>query len=124
MFAKRSQNIIDKFNSEDILRISKGANFFGQESIGSRQIRGNGVLILTSDELYFEMWVPKNRICRIQIRDILKIETTKWHLKKTKSRMLLKVVFTNKQGETDSGAWLVSDLNQWVYTLQGMIDRK
>jgi hypothetical protein len=124
MFAKRSKDIISKFNEVDILQIHAGANFFGQESKGLRQIRGNGVLILTEHELYFEMWVPKNRICRILIRDIIQIEITKWHLKKTKSRPLLKVIFTNNLGKKDSGAWLVRDLDNWIETIQRLVDKR
>jgi hypothetical protein len=120
LFAKRRQSIIEKFNKDDIIKISTDANFFGQESKGLRQIRGNGVLILTSYELYYEMWVPKNRICRFPLKNIIEIETTKWHLKKSKNRLLLKVIFTNDKGERDSGAWLVRNLDDWIHTIENL----
>ena len=113
MFAKRSKSILEKFEGKDIIRALVGANFFGQESLKLRQVRGNGVFVLTSKELYFEMWMPK-RVYRIPIYSIIDIEETKWHLKKTKSRPLLKVIFTNPTGETDSAAWIVKDLDLWI----------
>lgn len=124
MFVKRSRKIIEKFNNQEIKRVFAGANFFGQESIGVWQFRGNGVLILTSEDLYFELWMPKNRICRIPIQSIVKVETAKWHLRKTKNRLLLKVVFINESGETDSAAWLVKDLESWINLIQNLINKK
>ncbi|NHJ38853.1 MAG: hypothetical protein FK731_02390 [Asgard group archaeon] len=114
MFIKRSKKILEKFKNQEIIRFFAGANFFGQESSGVWQIRGNGVLILTKEELYFELWMPRNRICRIPIRNIVKVETTKWHIRKTKNRLLLKVVFINNKNKTDSAAWLVRDLELWI----------
>ncbi|HUT80287.1 MAG TPA: hypothetical protein VMZ29_03715 [Candidatus Bathyarchaeia archaeon] len=123
MFVKRSETIIKQFDDKDIIRVFAGANFFGQESSGVWQIRGNGVLLLTSDELFFEMWMPKRKTS-IPISSIIKVDTTKWHLGKTKNRLLLKVIFTNENGQTDSAAWLIRDLDQWLISIKGLIERK
>jgi len=123
MFAKRSKSIIKKYEGKDVIRSSIGANFFGQESLKLRQVRGNGVIILTSNELYFEMWIPK-RVYRILIHSIIDIEETKWHLRKTKNRSLLKIIFTNSMGETDSAAWIVRDLDLWVNDIQNQMAKK
>ncbi len=55
LFQKRIVEILDKFKDKNIILSIKNANFFGQKSHKSTQIRGNGVLILTADDLYFEM---------------------------------------------------------------------
>jgi hypothetical protein len=123
MFKKRSNEILDKFQNQDKIRTFVGANFFGQESLKLKQVRGNGVLVLTKTELYFEMWFPK-RIYKIPISDIIEVEVTKWHLKKTKNRDLLKVVFRNFSDEIDSAAWLVKDLDFWLSDLRKMINKK
>ncbi|NPE09015.1 MAG: hypothetical protein GNW80_12095 [Asgard group archaeon] len=123
MFKKRSNEILEKLEGRETIRVSKGANFFGQESLKLRQVRGNGVLVLTPDELYFEMWLPK-RICQIPISSIIDIEITKWHLKKSKNRDLLKVIFTNFSGETDSAAWLVREPELWISDLRNQISRR
>jgi len=123
MFANRSKSILKKFEDKDIIRVFVGANFFGQESLKLRQVRGNGVLVLTSKELYFEMWIPK-RVFRIPLYSIIDFEETKWHLRKTKNRPLLKIIFTNQKGETDSAAWIVRDLDLWVNDILGQMKKK
>ncbi|TFF87706.1 MAG: hypothetical protein EU548_09910 [Promethearchaeota archaeon] len=120
MFKKKSKIILEKFPEEDIIKKQVGANCFGQESKGLRQIRGNGVLILTDEELFFEYWVPEREI-HIPIKSINAIEKTKWHLKKTKGRPLLKVNYFNDEGEEDSIAWWVNDVQEWVNVLERKI---
>ncbi len=43
---KRAKEVLDKFRDRKILGVTSNANFFGQESQGLTQIRGNGVLVL------------------------------------------------------------------------------
>ncbi len=109
---KRVKGILDKFKGRRVLKTSTGANFFGQESLGQKQVRGNGVLILTEEELYFEMWMPKREF-QIPVSSIVDVETPKSHLHKTKLQPLLKVIFRNRENELDSFAWLVRDLSGW-----------
>lgn len=47
--------------SSNIILYSPSANFFGQESKGLKQIRGTGALVLTENELIFEMGKPKEK---------------------------------------------------------------
>lgn len=94
-------------------QIDRTASFFGQESRGATQMRGNGTLILTEDELIFEMWVPKKEF-RIPLRRIISLENPISFLGKSRLAPLLKVVYTNEQGTTDAIAWHVSDLSGWM----------
>jgi hypothetical protein len=66
------------------LLVVPGANFFGQESAGVGQVRGNGTLVLTSTALIFEMWVPQrvveiplNSHCLGRYRQVLPGEDTR-----------------------------------------------
>jgi hypothetical protein len=93
--------------------IDRAASFFGQESRGVTQLRGNGTLLLTDSDLIFEMWVP-NREFRIPLRSIQAIENPASFLGKSRFTPLLKVVYTNDQGTTDSMAWQVPDLSGWM----------
>ncbi len=101
----------DKLGEGDILHLERGANFFGQESKGYAQLRGNGVLVITGKELYFEMWMPERELS-VPLSSILRIETPRFYLGKTKGYPLLKVVFRNSRGEVDSMAWMVRDLSK------------
>ncbi len=109
---ERVKEVLNKFKEKKIIAISSNANFFGLQSLGLIQVRGNGVLILTNEELYYEMWATKKEIS-IPVFSIIKIETPMFHLAKTKAMPLLKITFQNKKGELDSIAWLVNNLEEW-----------
>lgn len=109
---RRVKGILERFKGRRVLKSSPGANFFGQESLGKKQVRGNGVLILTEEELYFQMWMPKREF-HIPVSSIVGVETTESHLKKTKLQPLLKVIFRDRKNELDSSAWLVRDPSGW-----------
>ena len=117
LFKKRINEIMDNFEGIDIIISLNSANFFGQQSHKSTQVRGNGVLILTAEELYFEMWRPK-KVVQIPTSAILNVEITKSFLHKSVFRKLLKVVFQNENGEEDAAAWWVSSLEQWIEELE------
>ncbi|MBD3213730.1 MAG: hypothetical protein GF311_14060 [Candidatus Lokiarchaeota archaeon] len=120
LFGKKTKQILEKFSEEQIILVSKGANFFGVESKSYKQIRGNGVLILTRDQLFFQLWLPK-RIIKIPLDNIIRVEKTTHHLRKIRFVDLLKVEFTNKEGEADSVAWWVKDLEQWIAKIQALM---
>jgi hypothetical protein len=94
-------------------QIDRAASFFGQESRGVTQMRGNGTLILTDSHLIFEMWVPNTEF-RIALRSIQSLENPTSFLGKSRFTPLLKVVYTNEQGTTDAMAWQVPDLSGWM----------
>lgn len=94
-------------------QVDRIASFFGQESRGVMQMRGNGTLILTDSDLIFEMWVPNTKF-RIPLRSIQSLENPTSFLGKSRFTPLLKVVYTNAQGTTDAMAWQVRDLSGWM----------
>ncbi|MHA1111328.1 MAG: hypothetical protein ACTSRE_09515 [Promethearchaeota archaeon] len=121
LFKKRIKEIFEPFEGVPMVISAQNVNYFGQESKGLGQVRGNGSLILTDSELYYEMWAPK-RVLRIPRNSILRVEnpSPKWHLKKSKSRPLLKIHFRNEKGEEDSAAWIVPHLEQWIQHVSGL----
>jgi hypothetical protein len=120
LFKNRINEIKEKFKTVEIILENDSANFIGQQSRGYRQVRGNGVLILTKDKIYFEMWKPK-KVLEIQISSIQDIEIVRSFLGKSKFRDLLRINFANKQGEKDAAAWLVFDLGNWLDEIKRLI---
>jgi hypothetical protein len=94
-------------------KIDRAASFFGQESRGVTQMRGNGTLILTDSDLIFEMWLPQ-RTFTIPLHSIQGIETPTSFLGKSRFTPLLKVVYLNDRGVKDSMAWQVANLDGWM----------
>lgn len=101
-----------------IVAIDEQANCFGVESAGVTQIRGNGCLAATADEVLFVRWLPRKEI-RIPRDRIIGVERTSSQLGKTVGQPLLRVRFTDGQGRPDSVAWWVGDLSAWERTLGG-----
>jgi hypothetical protein len=122
IFKKRIHEILEKFSERPILINDEMANFFGQESLGVWKIRGNGVLILTDEELFFEMWKPKKEIS-IPIKSIIEIKNPKSHMHRSVFRTLLKIIFKNENDEFDSAAWYVHNLDQWNKILNKLINK-
>ena len=121
IFKKRINEILEKY--EDILIYDEMANFFGLESLGVWKIRGNGVLLLTNEMLFYEMWKPKKELS-ISIESMIKITNPKSHLHRSVFKPLLKIIFKNENDEIDSAAWYVRNLNQWNQILNKLINRE
>jgi hypothetical protein len=102
--------------------IVSGALLYGQESLGVKQGRGNGTLVLTDSELYFERWLPRKEF-HVPLSAIQSIETPTSFLGKTNFRKLLKVDFRNDAGQNDAIAWLVPDLEGTKQALESALNR-
>jgi len=120
--AKKAEEVLEKFKDKKVLSVKSNANFFGQESLGYKQARGNGVLVITEEELYFEMWLPKKTFS-VPLKSITSIETPKSHLGKTKGRPLLKIIFKSEKEEEDSMAWLTGDLAKYKNLLESLLKK-
>ena len=92
------------------------ARGLGLESRGPRQVRGNGWLVLTPDELRFRQWVP-DRETRIQLASVTAVETVRVWLGKTVGSRLLCVRWRTRDGGEDAMAWEVRDLDGWLAAL-------
>src|SRR5688500_18379438 len=64
--------------------------YVGQESRGKMQARGNGTLVLTEQELFFQGWLSKQGIS-IPLQQIQSLEIVNSHLGKSTLRDLVKV---------------------------------
>ena len=115
---KQTETLKKRFSGKAIL-CQSSANFFGQQSKGYKQSRGNGALIMTANELYFSLLIPANEIT-ISIKDIQKIRAGKSFLGKSKFKALLIIDYI-VDGNSDSVAWLVSDLPKWTDEINKLI---
>jgi hypothetical protein len=98
---------------EDRIRLlDDRANSFGVKSAGVTQIRGNGCLAATEEEVVFLMWLPRRWI-RIPRDRITAVERVRTHLGKTIGASLLRLRYIDDSGKPDSIAWYVRDLPAW-----------
>jgi hypothetical protein len=94
----------------DVLRQDK-ADYYGQESMGARQVRGVGMLALTAEELVFFQLV-KDADVRVPRADITSVEVGREFLGKTVNRDLM-LVSWGSGDDTDRAAFDVPDIEAW-----------
>jgi len=123
LLKRRSQTILEKYDPASIILSYKLANCFGQESKGLIQMRGNGVLVLTKAGLHFHQYIPSREIA-IPIHSMISVDQVKSHLRKTVMRPLLRVSYTNTEGQPDRCAWYVTQLDQWISGIQSLLSGK
>jgi hypothetical protein len=122
LWNKRIDELKQRYRDKE-LHAEADANFFGVESRGMTQIRGNGLLFLTSHELVFGMFTPASEVV-IPLTNITTIDTVKWHLGKSVFQPLLKVYFVNEEGVQDSVAWWVANPEDWKTLLEKRRQKK
>ncbi len=117
------QKLTEQLNpGETLLAEDSRANFFGLESLGGWQLRGNGLLALTDQALVFRMLLP-GRTFRIPLSDITSTELVHSHCGKSVSRHLLKVNFRIR-GLTDAMAWFIPEPAHWKGILDTELTRR
>jgi hypothetical protein len=97
-------------------RRTANARGLGLESRGASQVRGNGWLVVTDDELRFRQWVP-DRETRIPLAAVTEVTTKRWWLGKSVGSKLLVVRWRTPEGGEDAMAWQVPELDEWLAAL-------
>ncbi|MEZ4452124.1 MAG: hypothetical protein R3B09_21850 [Nannocystaceae bacterium] len=100
------------------LRSSPTALFFGLESRGVAQIRGNGALALAADQVWSSAFATQDTI-EIPLASIVEVDTCASHLgKRIGGHRLVRIRF--RRGDaTDAAAWLVDDPEAWRAAIEG-----
>ncbi len=117
--ARRARRLGGEMETELGPGVRRKANVqgLGLESRGGAQVRGNGWLVLTDDELRFRMWAP-DRETRIPLAAVSDVGTEKAWLGKWVGRRLLRVRWREANGTEDAMAWEVRDLEGWLAALR------
>jgi len=114
--AEEGQTRIEhRYTAGQVLLADPAANFFGVESRGTGQVRGNGALALTASELWFGQMVPESELS-IAVHDIQAVDLVSSHLGKSSGRQLVRVRYG--PGDGDTAAWAVADPNAWVRAIE------
>ena len=116
--SRRARRLRTELEAElgDSMQRRENVRGLGLQSRGKGQVRGNGWLVLTDDELRFKQWVPA-REDRIPLSAVTAVETPRVWLGKTVGRKLLCVRWRTPEGTDDAMAWEVRDLDAWLVAL-------
>lgn len=116
---KLEKYILKKFNKNEIIGSTTKANFFGLKSIGSKQIRGNGAIVLTKEKLYFIRATPlKEHVIRIDRVTEISLPTS--FNGKSIFKKLLCVHYQNCDQE-EAIAWAVKNPEKWKLAIENLI---
>jgi hypothetical protein len=118
-FRKKLTSLVEqRFAGKQIIMKALNANFFGVKSKGQGQIRGNGALVLTTDQLWFFLAAPTREIS-IPLDQITMVETSRSHLGKSIFRPLL-LVTCFYQGKSEQIAWYVPEPLKWKAAIEDL----
>ena len=115
------QGIENRFPNDSIRFIDKNAILRAQESRGYSQVEGMGYLILTKDELYFEMMLFSNTIA-IRLDRISGLSETRRIKGKSSIKPMLRIDYTDSSGKDDAIGISVKDLSGWKKKLKTQMD--
>lgn len=118
---QQAQTVVQKYASAKVLHTSAGANFFGLKGSEPIRLHGNGVLLLTPEELIFEPMLGRREL-KIRRSAIEAIETPISFMGKSQMKPLLLIRFKDQQGQSCEAAWWVPDLSQWESLLNSASD--
>jgi len=113
--AKRTQTELEEELGDSIMR-SANVIGLGLQSRGRGQVRGNGRLVLTPEELCFRQWIPQ-RETTIPLAAVTSVGTERSWLGKWVGSKLLCVRWRTSDGGEDAMAWQVRDLDGWLAAL-------
>ena len=109
---KQANQLLEEFKEENIVAYTSAANYIGVESSGYEQVRGNSFLMLTSQFLLLERLAPRKRLM-IPLRKIFRVDQVASFLGRRNIKPILRVAFTNDEGEQDTLGILLKDPDKW-----------
>jgi hypothetical protein len=116
---KLDNYIYENFDMTEIIGATTKANFFGVKSRGSKQLRGNGAIVLTKDQLFFIRAVPFKEYM-IYTKSIQRVSLPSSFNGKSVFSKLLCVHFTN-DGIEDSIAWAIKNPEKWKASIEALM---
>ena len=116
---KLEAHVEQKFDKREIVAASTGANFFGQQSKGGKQIRGNGALVLTKEFLYFFRAMPFKEFT-LPIQSITEVTLPRSFAGKSIFSALLCIHY-RAAGQQDAMAWAIKDPKQWKRAIEALM---
>ncbi|HYW91152.1 MAG TPA: hypothetical protein VFA95_01590 [Gammaproteobacteria bacterium] len=103
---------------EEVVYRDPAAVYIGCESRGDRQLRGNGVFVLTREKVFFTLWLPRREVA-IPLERIRGIDTPRQFLGRSVGRRLLQIRYVDAEGQADAAAWFVRGLEDCCGFLRG-----
>ena len=115
------RHIHTKFDGREIIGATSRVNFFGEKSKGGKQIRGNGALVLTKDEVYFFRALPFKEYV-IALKSITNVSLPTSFNGKSVFSKLLCIQYRTGSG-SDEMAWAINNPEEWKEAVERQISQ-
>ena len=102
----------------DAAKRTENVRGLGLQSRGKGQVRGNGWLVLTDDELRFKQWIPDARGPHPARDAVTEVETPRVVARQNGRAEAAFVRWRTPDGGEDAMAWEVRDVDAWLSALQ------
>ncbi len=113
---KLETHIQKNFDRSEIIGVTTNANFFGEQSKGAKQVRGNGALVLTKDQIYFIRAVPFKEYT-ITLKSVSRVSLPNSFNGKSIFSKLLCIQYETGS-ESDAIAWAVKNPESWKKAIE------
>jgi len=114
---KETSVLLKKYPKEDMLLVTFGVNFFGQEGTIKKPLRSVGGLVLLKDGLYYharfgtaELYIPG--------KSLRSIGTTDYFCDKPLHQKVVSLSFLTEAGQVDRAAFRIPHPARWVHELK------
>ena len=112
--------LVDKrFDTSEIKLRDDNANFGGIRSLGQSQCKGNGILVLTDNEIFFSQYCCGGEDgIAIPLDKINNVKSESTYLGRTQLGMKHLIIEYQVDGKEDAIGFLLRDLKSWMDKLQ------
>ena len=117
----RDRRWIDRrFDSDKVLAISFGVNYFGNAAEPGKPRKSSGFLLLLPDRLFYRSRVKKLEM-EIPASDISRVYHDRSHKGVNLHQSLVKIDFINSRNERDTDAFKVPYPPQWLQAIENTL---
>ena len=112
-----------RFDSDKVLAISFGVNYFGSATEPGRPRKSSGFLLLLPDRLFYRSRLKKLEL-EIPAAKIARVYHDRSHKGVNLHQSLVKIDFLNARNEKDTAAFKVPYPPQWMQTIENNLLKK
>jgi len=114
---RENKTILKRFSRDEIILMTYGVNYFGQESMDKKPLRSTGGLVMVKDGLYYHARFG-DREFFIQGKSITAIGTTDTFNGKPLHQKVIVISFTNEAGKKDRLIIQIPHPAEWVKAIK------
>lgn len=115
--ARSSKALVRELGARNVVLVEAAATCYLTATADTGSSRTGGCLVLTTDEVVFEQWMPTRRV-RFPRLSLTEVSASRSLRGGSRGRRLLRLTWTASDGSETTAAWQVADPDAWLAALQ------